>query len=96
VRKLVLTADDLPSRVFDPLELTPQVRRTLAPILDLDLDTTPGRADPLATLPSRVAGALNSNAHLDVVIAAYEAGEPPLEALHERLITTQRTGTDAL
>ena len=96
VRKLVLTADDLPSRVFDPLELTPQVRRTLAPILDLDLDTTPGRADPLATLPSRVAGALNSNAHLDVVIAAYEAGESPLEALHERLIATQRTETDAL
>ncbi|MFX4273309.1 hypothetical protein ACQR35_12185 [Pseudarthrobacter sp. J1738] len=96
VRKLVLTADDLPTRVTDPLELTPQVRRTLAPILDLDLDTTPGRADPLATLPSRIAGSLSgSNAHLDVVIAAYEAGDSPLEALHERLIATQRTGTDA-
>jgi len=96
VRKLVLTADDFPSRVFDPLELTPQVRRTLAPILDLDLDTTQGRADPLATLPSRIAGVLDSNAHLDVVIAAYEAGESPLKALHEQLIATQRTGTDAL
>lgn len=96
VRKLVLTADDLPSRVFDPLELAPQVRRTLAPILDLDLNTTPGRSDPLSTLPTRVSGALNSNAHLDVVIAAYEAGESPLEALHERLIATQQTGTDAV
>lgn len=96
VRKLVLTADDLPSRVFDPLELAPQVRRTLAPILDLDLDTTPERSDPLSTLPARVSGALNSDAHLDVVIAAYKAGESPLEALHERLIATQQTRTDAV
>lgn len=96
VRKLVLTADDLPIRVFDSLELTPQVRRTLAPILDLDLDTTPGRSDPLATLPKRVAGAFGDSAHLDVVIAAYEAGKSPLDALHERLFATQHTGTEAL
>ena len=96
LRKLVLTADDLPSRVFDPLELSPHVRRTLAPILDLDLDTTSGRVDPLATLPSRIAGTLQFHMHLDVVIAAYEAGESPLEALHERLIAAQQTRTDVL
>lgn len=95
VRKLVLTADDLPSRVFDPLELAPHVRRTLAPILDLDLDTTPGRTDPLSSLPMRLAGTLGNSTHLDVVIAAYEAGESPLEALHGRLIATHEAGTDA-
>ncbi|WP_415976623.1 hypothetical protein [Rhodococcus sp. 077-4] len=95
VRKLVLTADDLPTRVSDPLELAPAVRRTLAPILDLDLDTTPGRTDPLLSLRGRLAGTHNHSAHLDVLIAAYEAGESPLEALHRRLTETHPTETDA-
>lgn len=94
VRKLVLTADDLPSRVADPLELAPHVRRTLAPILDLDLDSTPGRTDPLSSLPTRIAGSLSITTHLDAVIAAYESGESPLEALHARLIAKTETGTE--
>lgn len=94
VRKLVLTAEDFPSRIFDPLELAPQVRRALAPILDLDLDTTSGRTDPLSSLPTRLAGTLGSSAHLDVVIAAYEAGKSPLEALHGQLIATYEAGTE--
>lgn len=95
VRKLVLTADDLPRHVSDPLGLTPHVRRTLAPILDLDLDTTPGRTDSLVSLPTRIAETLSADANLDAVIAAYEAGESTMEALHERLIFIQPTEADA-
>lgn len=91
VRKLVLTADDVPSRVSDPLALAPHVRRTLAPILDLDLDSTPGRTDPLVSLPLRIAETLSTGAHLDVVVAAYESGESTMDALHERLIAAQQT-----
>ena len=91
VRKLILTADDLPRRVSDPLELAHHVRRTLAPILDLDLDSVPGRADPLETLSTRIAGTLSEGTYLDVLIAAYEAGIPTLNALHESLIAAHST-----
>lgn len=94
VRKLVLTADDLPRRIADPLELAPHVRRTLGPVLDLDLDSTPGRTDPLSSLPTRIAGSLDSTTHLDAVITAYETGDSPLEALHSRLIAKTETGTE--
>jgi hypothetical protein len=85
VRKLVMTADDLPSRVSDPLELTPAVRRSLAPVLDLELDSSLGRSDPLDSLPMRLSTSLDLAPYLAAVVAAYEAGESPLEALHKQL-----------
>lgn len=91
VRKLVITADDLPSRISDPLEVTPHVRRALAPILDLDVNSGLGRSDPLDSLPTRLSGSLGAAEHLAAVVAAYEAGGSLLDELHNELVNLRET-----
>lgn len=91
VRKLVITADDLPSRASDPLEVTPYVRRALAPILDLDVNSDLGRSDPLDTLPRRLPASLDVAEHLAVVVAAYETGGSLLDELHRELADPRDT-----
>lgn len=91
VRKLIIAAEDLPSRVSDPLEMTPHVRRALAPILDLDLDARLGRLDPLDSLPTRLSAASSDAEHLGAVIAAYESGGSLLDELHNQLNSLHRT-----
>ncbi|MFK4296642.1 hypothetical protein ABH924_001787 [Arthrobacter sp. GAS37] len=91
VRKLVVTADDLPSRVSDPLEVTPHIRRALAPILDLDVNSGLGRSDPLDSLPTRLSASLVAAEHLLAVVAAYEAGGSLLDELHDELTKLRET-----
>jgi hypothetical protein len=91
VRKLVITADDLPRRVSDPLEVTPHVRRTLAPILDLDVDSRLGRSDPLDSLPARLSASFSAAEHLGAVVAAYECGGSLLDELHNQLAKLRET-----
>lgn len=91
VRKLVVTADDLPSRVSDPLEVTPHIRRALAPILDLDVNSGLGRSDPLDSLPTRLSTSLAAAEHLLAVVAAYEAGGSLLDELHDELTKLRET-----
>lgn len=85
VRKLVITADDLPSRITDPLEVTPYVRRALAPILDLAVNSDLGQSDPLDSLPTRLPASLGVAQNLAAVVAAYEAGGSLLDGLHTDL-----------
>lgn len=91
VRKIVVTADDLPSRIADPLEVTPHIRRALAPILDLDVASGLGRSDPLASLPTRLSASLIAAEHLTAVVAAYEAGGSLLDQLHHELTKLRET-----
>lgn len=88
VRKLIITGDDLPTRVSDPLEMTPFIRRALAPILDLQIDSNLGRSDPLKSLPDRLSASLTAASYLSAVISAHEIGVSPLEALHHELTGT--------
>lgn len=89
VRKLVVTAEDLPSRASRPLEVSPPVRRALAPLLELDIDVSLGRLDPLTTLPDRITGDKDMATSLMVLASAYEANEPLLESLHLKLTQTR-------
>lgn len=94
IRKLVMTADDLPRNVSDLLQITPHVRRALAPVLNLEIDPRLGRSDPLDSLANRLPQEIGARGLVSAVVAAYEAGESPLEALHDQLTVAHDAEAD--
>jgi len=95
VRKLVLTAEDLAARSPDHLDITSKVRRALAPILDLALDSTLGRTNPLETIQSRIGPGAGKNVDLDLLVASYNEGSSLMESLHVQVNPSMQSGAGA-
>lgn len=81
-RKLVITGDDVG---HGSAGIRNGIRRGLAPLLPLELPEETSGADPIAGLPSRISVPGMTAADVAAVIAAYEDGLPPLQALHQRM-----------
>lgn len=83
LRKLVVTGDDLPSSIDTPLELAASVRRSLASVLDLTIEQSRSRIDPLETIPDRINLSDEESSDLAVLLGAHKRGIPIVEALFE-------------
>ncbi len=82
LRKLVITGDDLGQGI---IALRNGVRRSLAPLLPLALPPTDAAADSIAGLPDRISVPGLTPDDIRSVVNAFEAGLPPLQALHSRV-----------
>lgn len=81
LRKLVVTGDDLPTMIGTPLELAAPVRRALAPVLDITIEQSHRRLDPLETIPDRIDLSDEELSDLVVLLDAHKRGIPIVDAL---------------
>lgn len=81
LRKLIVTAEDLQSEQADGGVLR-SIRRALAPVVDISFRRSDDNADPLETLPQRLAAESDQLlGDLKATVTAYKLGIPTMEVL---------------
>jgi hypothetical protein len=90
LRKLVITGKELVDSAVEA-EYVASVRRSLAPLLPLEVGSVTDVLDPLQELPSRL-GHGTERDDATVVLEAYLDGRPLVAALHQHLTELPPTG----